>query len=90
MQLLPGAVAVLQATTITVQPKSTSWATDAQHAVTDVGVVLLAIGNMRGVGEIDQIGIRQCLCDGGQYRKSADTAVKDTGSSGAVPDSGFF
>ena len=50
---------------------------DGQHPAANEVVVLVAIGNMGGVGEIGQIGLGQGTGDRGKHRKAAQSGIED-------------
>ena len=42
----------------------------------DEGVVFIAVGNVGGVGQVDEVGLGDALFDGGEDRKTAESAVE--------------
>ena len=51
---------------------------DGQYAPADEGIVFVAVGQVGGIGEIDEIGLWQGAGNGCQNRKAADATVKNT------------
>ena len=74
---MAAAVAVLQATTSALMPCCVEQvARDRARALDDEGVAALAVGRVAGVGEVDEVLVRQFGAQRVEDAQAADAAVE--------------
>lgn len=63
--------------------------TEGQYSGADEGFRLVAVGHLGGVGEVEQIGLRQGAGDGREYRQPTQTRVEESDhGGGGLPAAG--